>query len=55
MITCPNCDTKFLQPNGPWDDGNCPTCGKEYYWVENFPQDESGCWDDCLVLTWEKS
>jgi len=33
MTTCPKCDTEF-EETPPWDSGQCPNCGKEYYWDE---------------------
>lgn len=41
-VTCPNCDTDFEAE--VWEPGECPQCGKEYYWEEFCTEDYSDCW-----------
>lgn len=51
MITCPECKTEF-EETPPWDNGECPKCGKEYLWDEISWKDAEGNWDDWPVIDW---
>ena len=49
MIYCPCCKLDFEAE--PWEGGNCPVCGNEFWWDECCTEDYSDCWP---IVEWEK-
>ena len=48
-ITCPSCNTEFEAED--WESGDCPGCGKAYWWEEMCTEDYSDCWS---YVEWEQ-
>jgi rRNA maturation endonuclease Nob1 len=47
-IRCPACGAEFEAEC--WEEGECPKCGKEYWWDEECAADYSDCWP---ILEWD--
>jgi hypothetical protein len=48
-IECPGCKIEFEARE--WDDGECPSCSKTYYWDEEFYDDDYS--DSWTHVMWE--
>jgi predicted RNA-binding Zn-ribbon protein involved in translation (DUF1610 family) len=36
-----------------WRDGQCPECGNEYWWTQEYREDDDGYEDSWESLEWE--
>jgi len=48
-IICPFCETEFQDQ--PWEGGECPGCGEEYFWDEQYNEETNDAWE---TLEWDR-
>lgn len=42
-IFCPTCEEYFDDDKERYESGECPNCGREYYWEEVCNEDYTDC------------